>query len=118
MQEYANSGNGQTQVKSMMEMQTWSFKKPNGISKESILDCIAGLLERQKGRHLTIQKIIKHVKSEMELKTRHADLAKLMLEHGAISIGSSQKNRHIFDITDCVLRKRRARKGRSHSRIE
>lgn len=102
----------------MMEMQTWSLKKPNGTTRESIIDCIVELLKRQKGTQVTIQKIAKHIKSNMDLKAKHADIARIMIEHGAISVDSSQRSTHIFDITDCVLRKRRTKKGRSHSRIE
>lgn len=102
----------------MLDVQSWSIKKPNGTSKDLILDCMAEIVKRQRGTQVTIQKIAKHIKAKMDLKAKHADLAKLMIEHGAVTVGSSQRSTHIFDITGCVLKKRRARKGRSHSRIE
>ena len=102
----------------MMEVQSWSLKTPNGIEKDAVLDCIAEILRQQRGTVVTIQKIAKYLMSKMDIRAKHSDIAKLMLDSGAVSVGSSQRSTYIFDITDCVLRNRRVRKGRSHSRIE
>lgn len=85
-----------------MESEYWRLNNTQGVPVEKVTAAIKSRLRKQRGNVVSINKIQIAVENRCKVVAWKPDLYKLMLTLGAKVVASSNRNRWIFDVTDCL----------------